>query len=116
MPKRLQKSALSVLLSTLFLLGTGVVIWLFIQNSGSTLQDILFYVGAAPIALFSVGMFGDFFGRGTQSYQLSRSVSRHSPNQRAQKDVEDNENKVASGIIWIIAGLLVWIISYLSEF
>ncbi len=116
MSKRLLKSARSVLLITLILLTVGLVIWFFMKDSQTTFQDILFYVGAAPIALFSIGMFGDFLGRGTQAYQLSRSVSKQSANQRSLNDAEDDKNRVYSGITWIIAGLLVWFISYFLRF
>ncbi len=116
MAKRLLRYALSVSILTLFLLAGGFVIWVFLKDSQSSYQDILFYVGATPIALFSIGLFGDFIGRGTQSYQLSRSVSKQSANQRALNDAADNKNRLTSGTTWIIAGLFVWLVSYFIGF
>jgi hypothetical protein len=112
MIKKLLKSFLTVMLSAFFLVVVAVVIRLFIKNPQTSLQDILFYVGAAPIAFFSIGFFGDRFGKGSISYQLSRSVSQQTPNKRAQKDEEDNRERFLFSIHWIFAGLLVWLFSY----
>jgi len=82
------------------------------KESQTPLQDILFWVGAVPIALFSIGLIGDFSIRGDVSYQLSRSVSNQSSNQRALMDVNDIKLKVKSGLNWIIAGLIILLIGY----
>lgn len=112
MIKKLIKYLGAAIISCLALLMLGLIIWYFMNESQTTLQDILFWVGAAPIAFFSIGLFGDFFGRGDISYQLSRSVSRQSSNQRSIEDQSDTESRVKSGLNWIIAGLLLWLVSY----
>jgi hypothetical protein len=89
----------------------GLIVGLFMRNSGTSLQDILFYVGAAPIVIFALGQLGNFFGRGDHAYQLSRSVSNQSANQRAFRDLRDIKSWIKSGFSWIIAGLLVWLYS-----
>lgn len=106
------KNCLSAVLSALFLIVVALAIRFFMKTSQTTLQDILFYVGAAPIAIFSIGFLGDLFGRGSISYQISRSVSQNSPNQRASQDEEDSSSRLLFGIQWIVAGLLVWLFSY----
>lgn len=116
MYKKFRSNLISVLVYALILLVVGLVVWFFFIESKMSFQDVLFYIGATPIALFSIGLFGDFLGRGTQSYQLSRSVSKQSPNQRAKGDVVDNKKRVTSGISWIAAGLLVWLVSYFIGF
>ena len=100
----------AVILSFLLLIA-GLVIWYFKKDSGISLQDILFYVGAAPIVIFSLGQLGKIFRRGDHIYQLSRSVSNQSANQRAVQDLRDIKFWVKSGFSWIIAGLLVWLYS-----
>lgn len=110
--KKLLYSSLSALFSALILVLLGAVIWIFMKNSNISLQDILFYVGAVPIALFSIGVLGDSFGRGSPSYQLSRSVSEQTANKRALQDVDDVKSRVKSGLNWIVAGFIVWGVSY----
>ena len=85
-----------------------MVIKYLILDSKTSLQDILFWIGAIPIAIFSIGVFGDFYGRGDASYQLSRSVNNQSSNQRGVQDISD----LKSGLNWIMAGLFIWLYSY----
>ncbi|MBT8334140.1 MAG: hypothetical protein KJP19_06880 [Deltaproteobacteria bacterium] len=112
MINRLLNRAVSVAISSIILIAVGLVLWFFLRKSQIVLQDILFWVGAAPILLFSIGLFGNFLGRGNSSYQISRSVSQESSNQRAVKDHHDREESLRSELKWIMAGLLTWLISY----
>lgn len=112
MLKTLRKRVLYLIVSFFILLIIGFVIWFFMKESKISFQDILFWVGAAPIAFFSIGLFGDFFGKGSVSYQLSRSVSKQSSNQRAVQDESDKKSSVKFGLNWILAGLLIWLVSY----
>ena len=106
------KNFITAFILSLVLLIVGLVIWYFKKGSGTSLQDILFYAGAIPLVLFSLGQLGNFFGRGEPSYQLSRSVSNPSATQRALQDVRDFKSRVKSGLNWILAGLFVWLYSY----
>jgi len=112
MIRKILKNGFAALLSSLALLTVALIIWCFMKESETPLQDIIFWVGAVPVGLFSLGLVGDFFGRGDPSYQLSRSVSNQSSNQRALQDISDIKSKVKSGLNWIIAGLLIWLLSY----
>ena len=112
MINKILQNLITAFILSLALLTVGLVIWYFMKESATLLQNILFCVGAVPIVLFSMGQLGNFFGRGDPSYQLSRSVSNQSSNQRALQDVGDIKTKVKSGLNWIIAGLLVWLFSY----
>jgi hypothetical protein len=109
---KILQNLITAFILSLILLTVGLVIWYFLKESETSLQNILFYVGAVPIVLFSMGQLGDFFGRGDASYQLSRSVSNQSSNQRALQDVDDIKSNVKSGLNWIIAGLFVWLFIY----
>lgn len=113
MINKIFQNLIAAFILSLALLTVGLAIWYFMKESETSLQDILFYVGAVPIVLFSLGQLGEFFGRGDHTYQLSRSVSNQSSNQRAVQDVRDIKSRVKSGLNWIIAGLLVWLFSYL---
>lgn len=101
---------------SLVLIILGGVIYYAKKESGISFQDILFWVGAVPIVFFSVGQFGDFFGRGDSTYQLSRSVLKQSPNQRSLKDKKESRSKTSDGLVWIAAGLLTWLFSTIKMF
>ena len=109
---RILKNILAAFILSLVLLTVGLAIKYIMKESETTLQDILFWVGAVPIVLFSIGLFGNYFGRGDPSYQLSRSVSNQSSNQRGLQDIIDIKSRITSGLNWILAGLLVWFYSY----
>ena len=112
MIKKILQSISAALILSCALFIVGLVIWFFIRESGTSFQDVLFWVGAAPIVLFSVGQIGNFAGRGDQSYQLSRSVSNQTSNRRAAQEIRDVTFMAKSGFTWIIAGLFVWLFSY----
>lgn len=102
--KRIPKAIRSILYATVFLLVSGFVILYFIKDSAVALKDILFWVGVVPIAFFSIGTFGTFFGKDRNRNQLNRP-------ERNQK-ANDRQTKTGFGLTWICAGLLVWLISY----
>ena len=112
MLSKILQNFIAAFILSIALLAVGLIIWYFMKESGTSLQDILFCVGAVPLVLFSMGQLGNFFGRGEPSYQLSRSVSHQSSNQRALQDIVDIKSRVKFGLNWIIAGLFVWLFSY----
>ncbi len=101
--KRFSKAIRSILYATFFLLVSGFVILYFINDPAVALKDILFWIGVIPIAFFSIGTFGHFFGRGRSSSQLSRP---------SNQKVNDQQAKTGLSLTWIGAGMLVWLISY----
>ena len=112
MTTRFIKQLIAAIFATLVLFMVGLGIWLFMKNS-QTLQDILFWVGAAPLALYSIGIMGGFAGRGDSSYQLSRSVSNRSSTQRTLQEVNTMTSRMTSGLNWCIGGLLLILLSIL---
>lgn len=113
MIKKIIKKLFTAIISYLVLLGIGLAICYFRRESKPSLQDVLFLVGAVPIAFFSIGLIGDFKGRGDFFIQFSRSVSNQSSKERALQDVDDIKSNVASGLNWFMAGLFVWLTVYL---
>ena len=111
MTQKLLQNLVTAAVLSLVLLMAGLIIWFFKKESGTSFQDILFYVGAAPIIIFALGQIGNFFGRGDHTVQLSRSVSNKSPGERGAQDILDIKSGLKSGINWFIAGLLVWLYS-----
>jgi len=97
---------------TLLLIMLSLLISYMMRDSVLTLRDTLFWVGAVPIALFSIGIFGNFSSRGDPEYQLSKTVLEQSSNQRSIHETDDVSKRTSSNLIWVIAGLLVWVVSY----
>jgi hypothetical protein len=106
------KALLAAILSASALLLLAVAVWWFKRGAGVTLQDILFWVGALPIAFFTLGAMGRFAVRGDLTYQMSRSVSDATPEQRARAVADDLKFFGTSWLNWILAGLLLWLGSY----
>ena len=112
MIQQLKHYAVRILLITLLLIMLSLLIQYVMRDSSLSLQDTLFWVGAVPIAFFSIGIFGNFHGRGDPEYQLSKTVLKQSPNQRSVQETDDASKHTSSGLIWVLGGLLVWLCSY----
>jgi len=112
MLQQIKNYAVRILMLTLLLIMLSLLISYIMKESGLTLQDTLFWVGAVPIALFSIGIFGNFSSRGDPEYQLSKTVLKQSPNQRSIHETDDVSKQTSSNFTWVIVGLLVWLISY----
>ena len=112
MIENIKKYLLRLVMNTVLLIILGLVIWYAARSSALTFKDTLFWVGAVPIALFSISIFGSFGGRGDPEAQFSKSVLKKSPNQRSVDDQNDISRSTSSSLGWLLAGLLVWLFSY----
>ena len=110
---KLLKNGIAVIAIAFALLLVALAIWLFMKDSGTLLQDVLFCVGAVPIIIFSIGMFGEYFKRSDSSFLLGRSVSNKSPNHRAAQDTAEPDSSFNSGLNWVLAGVVIILICYL---
>ena len=59
MLNKILQNLIAAIILSIALLALGLVIWYFKKESGTSLQDILFYVAAVPIVLFSMGQLGN---------------------------------------------------------
>ncbi len=112
MLNRTLKTFLAALLSAGLLLLLAVVFWWIKRGDGVAFQDILFWVGALPIVIFTMGSMGRFSGRGDVSYQLSRTVSDATPDQKTGALIDELKSQGKSWLNWILAGLLLWLGSW----
>jgi hypothetical protein len=101
---------LSAMISSLVLFCIGWAIWYFRGESQTSLQDILFWTGAIPIVFFSIGLAANFSGRGNFHIQFSRSVSNQPSKERSMQDANDMKSHMVSGLNWVMAGVIVWLI------
>lgn len=108
MVNKLVKTIIRSLILSLILMVVGTVVYLFVRGPETRFQDILFWVGAVPIFLFTFSIFGDFFGKSDITYQLARSTSVQSSNERARNEMSGMNLIMKSHASWIVAGLLVW--------
>ncbi len=111
MINKILKTIVRSIILSLLLMVIGAVIFLFVKGPETRFQDILFWVGAIPIFLFTFGVFGDFFSKADPSYQLARSISKQSSNERALDEMLNMNSILKSHTSWIIAGILAWGIS-----
>ena len=107
---------IAALLSAGLLLLLAVVVWWFRRGDGVSFQDILFWVGALPIVLFTLGSMGRFSGRGDASYQLSHTVSDATPDQKTGAMINDMKSQGKSSLNWVMAGLLLWSLCWLISY
>ncbi len=112
MMEKLYKLVLKAGIITLILSGVSFAVWYFRKESGLTLKDALFWVGAGPIALFTLTFFGGFVGRSDFGYQYASSVLPKSANDRAVQDKDDVRSRFLSNLAWIMSGAILWLVSY----
>ena len=112
MPNRILKGLCAALLSAGLLLLLAVVVWWFKRGEGVSFQDIVFWVGALPIVIFTLGSMGRFSGRGDAAYQQSRTVIDANPDQKTRALIDELGSLGKSGMNWILAGLLLWLGSW----
>lgn len=109
--KSIVKHLLGSFAAALALLAAGLVIWCFRRASGSALKDVLFCVGAAPIALFAIGQMGRFARRGDSVHHVSRpQAGSSSSHRRDSQGAGDVKTIAGSSLTWILAGLWVWLL------
>jgi hypothetical protein len=113
MIEKLLKNGFAVLRIGLMLLIAAVAIWLFVKDSGTPIQDVLFCVGAVPIVVFSVGVFGGYLKRNETLRSHGWSVNRRSPHQRASRDMDQASPGIKSGRNWVLAGAALLLVCYL---
>ncbi len=116
MLNRILKMILAALLSAGLLLLLAVVLWWFKRGDGVLFQDMLFWVGALPIVLFTLGSLGRFSGRGDVSYQLSRTISDATPEQKTGALIDELKSQGKSSLNWVLAGLLLWSLCWLISY
>ena len=112
MIKKSLKILITPIISSIALTSIGIVIWYFMENSRISLQDVLFWVGMAPMVWFCIGLFGIYKVRGNFYYLQSRTVSEKLPNQRAFQDENEMKSLATSRLNWLMAGIFVWIVMF----
>ena len=113
MMRKLLKNGFAVLGIALALLIVASAIWCLLKKSGALFQDVLFCVGAVPIVMYSIGMFGTYFKRSDTSILLGRSVSHETPSQSEAQDTAESASRFKSGLNWVLAGAAIMLICYL---
>ena len=114
MISKIVHNIISVFVSSLCLFGVSLIIWLFMKGSGTSLKDVLFCIGAAPIAIFTVAQIGNFKSRGDHFIQFSSSAGNQSLQERAAQDMQDIKSYFKSGASWFLAGLVIWVGLFLT--
>ena len=112
MIRRILNILITPFISAIALTAIGIVIWYFMKSSQTSLQDVLFWVGIAPMVWFCIGLIGIYKVRGSFNYLQSRTVSEKSPNQRAVQDEQEMKSLATTRLNWLMAGIFVWIVMF----
>lgn len=110
--QHIKETAVRVLMITLFLVMLSLLISYIMRDSRLSLKDVLFWVGSVPIAIFSVRMFAPLSGRGWRNYKGTEDILDQSPEQQLLPESSAAAKRTSSGLAWVTAGLLVWLVSY----
>ncbi len=112
MLQQINTFAVRILMLTLLLVMLSLLISYASGNSALFLKDVLFWVGTVPIAFFSITILGGISSRGKRKYRDAATSSGQSPEQRLLPGRSTVAKRMTSGLAWVIAGLLVWLVSY----
>jgi len=102
-------------LSSLPLLLIGYILSRFFAKSTESLGIILFIIGAIPLVLFSPGLFsGSTSGAIHTPKVIYRLVDTLTPHNKRYSNSEDPKSNFNFSLNWVLAGLLLWIVSYFA--
>ena len=110
--QNIKETAVRILMITLLLVMLSLLISYASGNSALSLKDVLFWVGTVPIAFISITILGGISSRGRRKYRDAATPSGQSPEQRLLPGRSTVAKRRTSAIAWVIAGLLVWLASY----
>ena len=113
MIKRILKSLLFASLFAVFLLVTGLFISYVFIGSLNYLSIILFVLGAIPIVVFSSGLLSRSRSGAVHTPKIIyRFIGPLTPKKDSSQDSGEAISNFTSTLNWIIAGGIVWLISY----
>ena len=113
MTGRASKIIVSAILSSLLLLLVGLLVSLVFANSQRSLGLIYFIIGAIPLVIFSPGLFGGGKSGAIHTPKvIYRFVNTLGPGAKASSSGEDSNGDFNASLSWILAGLIVWVVSY----
>ena len=113
MIKNMLKSLMFAGLLAVLLLVIGLFISYVFIGSLRYLSIILFVLGAIPIVVFSSGLFGRSGSGAVHTPKvIYRVVGTLTPKRYSSQDTGEAISNLTSSLTWIIAGVIVWLISY----
>ena len=113
MTGRAAKIIISAIISSLVLLLIGLLVSFVFANSQKSLGLIYFIIGAIPLVIFSPGLFGGGKSGAIHTPKvIYRFVNTLGPGPKASQSGEDSNADFNASLSWILAGLIVWVVSY----
>jgi len=113
MTGRAVKIIISAVLSSLLLLLAGLLISFIFSNSQKSLGLIYFIVGALPLVIFAPGLFGGGKSGAIHTPKvIYRFVNTLGPAKKTSQSGDDSSANFNASLSWVLAGLIVWVISY----
>ena len=113
MTGRAAKIIISAILFSLLLLLIGLLVSLVFSNSQKSLGLIYFIIGAIPLVIFSPGLFGGGKSGAIHTPKvIYRFVNTLGSGSKASSAGEDGHADFNASLSWVLAGLIVWVVSY----
>jgi hypothetical protein len=113
MTGRAAKIIISAILSSLLLLLIGLLVSLVVSRLKDSLGLVYFIIGGIPLVIFSPGLFGGGKSGAIHTPKvIYRFVNTLGPGPKASQPGEDSNADFNASLSWVLAGLIVWAVSY----
>ena len=104
---------ISAVLSSLLLIAIALLISFIFSDSQKSPGLIFFIVGAIPLVIFSPGLFGGGKSGAIHTPKVVyRFVNTLAPDKKRSSDGDDSQADFNASLSWVLAGLIVWAVSY----
>ena len=107
------KILISAALYSLLMIVVGLLVSFLFSDSQKSLGLILFVIGAIPLVIFLPGLFGGGKSGAIHTPKvIYRLVNTLSPTNKSSRDGDESRANFNASLIWVLAGVIVWIVSY----
>ena len=113
MTGRAAKIIISAILASLLLLLAGLLVSFVFSRLNDSLGLVYFIIGGIPLVIFSPGLFGGGKSGAIHTPKvIYRFVNTLGPGPKASQSGEDSNADFNASLSWVLAGLIVWVVSY----
>ena len=113
MIKKVLKTIISAVVIAIPLLIVGMLISYLWVGSLKLLSAVLFVIGAIPVVVFSSGLLGRSTSGAIHTPKvIYRLVGTLTPKKNSSQSSQEIVSNFFSSLNWILAGVIIWIISY----
>ncbi len=113
MSGRTLRIIISAGLTALALVVVGLLASFILADAKTSLGLILFVIGALPLVIFSPGLLGGGKSGAIHTPKvIYRLVDTLAPGKKASSPGAESRTEFDASLSWVLAGLMVWAVSY----